>query len=125
MEFLLDTHTILWYAQGSEELSADALRLLEREECFYCAASLWEIAIKQKLGKLDAALSVVELDALCRRAGFAPFTVQPRHIERTKSLEFIHRDPFDRLLIAVAQTEDFTIITRDSIISKYDVKTTW
>ena len=125
MRFLLDTHAILWYAQGSAELSETARQLMEREECFYCAASLWEIALKQKLGKLDASLSVVELDEFCRSAGFIPFAIQPPHIEWTKSLDFIHRDPFDRLLIAVAQTEGFTIITRDLAIPKYAVKTTW
>lgn len=125
MKFLLDTHAILWYAQGSAELSENALRLMEQEECFYCVASLWEIAIKQKLGKLDTSLSVVELDEFCRSAGFRPFAINPHHIERTKSLDFIHRDPFDRLLIALAQTEEFTIITHDSTIPKYDVRTAW
>lgn len=77
MKFLLDTHAILWYAQGSAELSENALRLMEQEECFYCVASLWEIAIKQKLGKLDTSLSVVELDEFCRSAGFRPFAIRP------------------------------------------------
>ena len=56
MKYLVDTHAILWYAQGSSELSSIAKTLMENEECFYSIASLWEIAIKQKLGKLDGTL---------------------------------------------------------------------
>lgn len=125
MKYLLDTHTILWYAQGNEELSKTALSLAENEECFYSIASLWEIAIKQKLGKLDESMSILELDDFCQNAGFVFLPIKPVHIEKTKTLDFIHRDPFDRILIAQAQTENLAIITRDTIIPKYDVKTVW
>ena len=125
MKYLLDTHTILWYAQGNDELSKYALSLMESEDCFYSIVSLWEIAIKQKLGKLDATVTVLELDEMCKKAGFIQLITQPIHIERTKVLEFIHRDPFDRLLIALAQSENLAIITRDTIIPQYDVKTVW
>ncbi len=125
MKYLLDTHAILWYAQGSNELSSLAKTLMENEECFYSIASLWEIAIKQKLGKLDGTLSIKELEELCANVGFVKILTKSEHIEKTKSLDFIHRDPFDRLLIALAQSENLTIITRDTIIPKYDVKTVW
>jgi PIN domain nuclease of toxin-antitoxin system len=125
MKYLLDTHAILWYAQGSDELSKTALSLMENEECFYSIASLWEIAIKQKLEKLDSAFSILELDELCKNTGFTQIKTEPYHIEKTKTLDFIHRDPFDRLIIAIAQTENLSIITRDTIIPKYDVKTIW
>lgn len=98
---------------------------MESEDCYYSVASLWEIAIKQKLGKLDATVTVLELDEMCKNAGFIQIITKPIHIEKTKSLDFIHRDPFDRLLIAIAQSENFTIITRDTIIPQYDVKTVW
>ena len=125
MKYLLDTHAILWYAQGSGELSANARTLMESEECFYSMASLWEVAIKQKLGKLDGTLSIKELEELCANMGFVKILTKSEHIEKTKSLDFIHRDPFDRLLIALAQSENLTIITRDTILPKYDVKTVW
>ena len=125
MKYLLDTHAILWYAQGSGELSANARTLMESEECFYSMASLWEVAIKQKLGKLDGTLSIKELEELCANVGFVKILTKSEHIEKTKSLDFIHRDPFDRLLIAQEQCENLTIITRDTIIPKYDVKTVW
>lgn len=125
MNYLIDTHALLWFAQGSKELSKKALQLMENEECYYSIASLWEIAIKQKLGKLDDAMTILELDLFCKNAGFISLQINQYHIEKTKSLDFIHRDPFDRILISQAQIENLTIITRDTIIPKYDVKTAW
>ena len=125
MNYLLDTHAILLYAQGNKELSQKAKAIMESEKCFYSLASFWEIAIKQKLGKLDNNLTVFELEELCKNSGFIKLPTKSKYVEHTKSLDFIHRDPFDRLLISIAQCEDLTIITRDTIIPKYNVNTTW
>ena len=86
MKYLLDTHAILWYAQGNGELSQNARSLMESETCFYSIASLWEIAIKQKLGKLDMALAVTELDEFCKNAGFQQLPINASHIEKLKHL---------------------------------------
>lgn len=126
MNYLLDTHAILLYAQGNQELSQKAKVIMESEQCFYSIASFWEIAIKQKLGKLDNALTILELEDFCKNSGFIQFPTISQYVEHTKSLDFIHRDPFDRLLISIAQCEDLTIVTRDTIIPKYNnVKTVW
>ena len=125
MNYLLDTHAILLYAQGNQELSQKAKAIMENEQCFYSIASFWEIAIKQKLGKLDNALTIPELEELCKNSGFIQLPTISQYVEHTKSLDFIHRDPFDRLLISIAQYEDLTIVTRDTIIPKYKVNTTW
>ena len=125
MNYLLDTHAILLYAQGNQELSQKAKAIMENEQCFYSIASFWEIAIKQKLGKLDNALTIPELEELCKNSGFVQLPTISQYVEHTKSLDFIHRDPFDRLLISIAQCEDLTIVTRDTIIPKYKVNTTW
>ena len=126
MNYLLDTHAILLYAQGNQELSQKAKAIMENEQCFYSIASFWEIAIKQKLGKLDNALTIPELEELCKNSGFVQLPTISQYVERTKSLDFIHRDPFDRLLISIAQCEDLTIVTRDTIIPKYNnIKTVW
>ena len=125
MNYLLDTHAILLYAQGNQELSQKAKAIMENEQCFYSIASFWEIAIKQKLGKLDNALTISELEELCKNSGFIQVPTISQYVEHTKSLDFIHRDPFDRLLISIAQCEDLTIVTRDTIIPKYKVNTTW
>ena len=126
MNYLLDTHAILLYAQGNYELSQKAKAIMENEQCFYSIASFWEIAIKQKLGKLDNALTIPELEELCKNSGFVQLPTISQYVEHTKSLDFIHRDPFDRLLISIAQCEDLTIVTRDTIIPKYNnIKTAW
>lgn len=126
MNYLLDTHAILLYAQGNQELSQKAKAIMENKQCFYSIASFWEIAIKQKLGKLDNALTILELEELCKNSGFVQLPTRSQYVENTKSLDFIHRDPFDRLLISIAQCEDLTIVTRDTIIPKYNnVKTVW
>ena len=125
MNYLLDTHAILLYAQGNQELSQKAKAIMENEQCFYSIASFWEIAIKQKLGKLDNALTIPELEELCKNSGFIQLPTISQYVEHTKSLDFIHRDPFDRLLISIAQSENITIVTRDTIIPKYDVETVW
>ena len=98
MQFLLDTCAILRYAQGSDELPTSIRNLMEREICYYSIASLWEVAIKQKLGKLDLNFSVVELAECCSDAGFIQLKMTPEQIERTKSLDFIHSQPLKRSL---------------------------
>ena len=125
MKYLLDTNAILLYAQGNKELSQKAKTIMESEKCFYSMASFREIAIKQKLGKLDNNLTVFELEELCKNAGFVKLPTRSKYLEHTKSLDFIHRDPFDRLLISIAQSENLTIVTHDTIIPKYDVETVW
>ncbi len=125
MSYLLDTHTILWYVDASPELPLSIRDLIDSSECCYSIASLWEIAIKQSLGKLNKAISIREYARICSMAGFERLPIVPEHLERIKTLPDIHRDPFDRLLIAQAQEDDLTIVTRDSIIPQYPVHTVW
>ena len=95
------------------------------EECFYSIASLWELSIKQSLGKLDADLSLFDLDRKCLGAGFCRVPIEITHLERIKTLPDIHRDPFDRLLVAQALEDGFVIVSRDRIIPQYPVQTIW
>lgn len=121
--YLLDTHILIWYFLGSDELSATAKQCIADGKCFYSLASLWEIAIKQSLKKIDIDGSIPLLAEKCEEAHFERLPVTPQHIEAIKSLPFIHRDPFDRLLIAQAQCEGFTLITHDRYIKPYPVQT--
>lgn len=125
MQYLLDTHAILWYVDAAPELPVALRDLIDSSECFYSVASLWEIAIKQSLGRLNRAITISDYDGFCRKAGFRHVSILPAHLERIKALPDIHRDPFDRLLIAQAQEEGFTIVTRDGIIPQYPVQTLW
>ena len=125
MRYLLDTHAILWYIDAAQELPLALRDLMDGSECFYSVASLWEIAIKQSLGRLNRDITVSEYDNLCRQAGFRHLPILPAHLERIKSLPDIHRDPFDRLLVAQAQEEHLVLVTHDRIIPQYPVETVW
>lgn len=127
MNVLLDTHALLWFLNGSKELSAKARKTIETEDKrkFVSIASIWEIAIKISLGKLNFEPGLANLDALIFENGFEILPITIEHTLVVSSLEFIHRDPFDRILIAQAHFEKCTILTRDENISKYEVKVIW
>jgi PIN domain nuclease of toxin-antitoxin system len=121
MKFLLDTHLLLWAADQQERLSADAVGLISdpANELFFSAASLWEIAIKQGLGRED-----FKVDArLLRRGlldnGYSELPVASEHAVAIDSLPSLHKDPFDRMLVAQAMIEGITLLTADSILAQY------
>jgi PIN domain nuclease of toxin-antitoxin system len=125
MRYLLDTHAILWCAQGNECVPSGVRAIIRDGECFYSVASLWEIAIKQSLGKLDTELSLSDLDEQCQLAGLRRIAIDIAHLERIKALPDVHRDPFDRLLVAQALEEELVVITCDGLIPRYPVQTIW
>ena len=125
MQYLIDTHALLWCAQGNDCIPSGVLAIMNGEECFYSVASLWEIAIKQALKKLDVGFAISELDRHCRRAGFMRLPIEVAHLERIGELPDIHRDPFDRLLVAQAIEENMPIVTCDRMIPQYPVQTIW
>lgn len=127
MRLLLDTHALLWWLLDDAELPASARRLIERAETVrVSAASIWEVAIKQRLGKLpELSLAVAELPELVRQSGFVPLPVDERHAAAVASLPLHHRDPFDHLLIAQAQIEQLTLISRDPQLATYGVALRW
>jgi PIN domain nuclease of toxin-antitoxin system len=127
LKLLLDTHALLWWLLDDPELPASARRSIGRaDEVRVSAASIWEVAIKQRLGKLpELALAVSELPGLVRDCGFVPLPVDERHAAAVASLPLHHRDPFDHLLIAQAQIERLAIVTRDPQFAAYGVALRW
>ena len=123
--YLLDTHAIIWYVIGSNELSITARNLMETKRCFFSFVSLWEIAIKQAKGILNFEISISQLKIVLENEEFIYLNPTEYDIERIKKLPDIHRDPFDRLLILQAIENNLTIITRDLKIPLYEVKTIW
>lgn len=118
MRVLLDTHVFLWALAGSARLKAPARRMLADAQAVYVsAASVWEIAIKARLGKIDA--DPVELADAIDASGFIELPITARHAAAVASLEPIHADPFDRLLIAQALSEPLRLITSDPIVARY------
>jgi PIN domain nuclease of toxin-antitoxin system len=118
MRLLIDTHIFLWAMSGDKQLTkkAEAI-MLSAETVFVSAASIWEIGIKSGIGKLDA--DVNELVARMAEAGFRELPVTAAHAAAVRYLPDIHRDPFDRLLVAQAITEPLRLLTDDDTVGKY------
>ena len=123
--YLLDTHAIIWYVTGSNELSSLVRNLMETKQCFFSFVSLWEIAIKQAKGTLDFKITISQLKTVLENEEFIYLHPTKYDAEGIKNLPDIHRDPFDRLLIAQAIENNLTIITRDLKIPLYEVKAIW
>lgn len=119
MSLLLDTHALLWWL-ADIELRSDARQAIADPDnlVVVSAVSVWEISIKRSLGKLDAPHDVV---AAIDASGFEPLPVTGAHAERAGSLPQHHRDPFDRMLVAQAQHEGLSIVTRDEAFGDYEV----
>lgn len=124
--YLLDTHTLLWFLRDSPQLSKKALEIITTENKVYVSiASLWEIAIKKSIGKLEFEHSIEKIAELCHEKDILILQIQPKYFDKVIKLPNIHNDPFDRLIIAQAIIENLVIITKDTIIPKYSVKTIW
>lgn len=121
MKFLLDTHLLIWAANEPEKLSSKAVALLTNpaHALLFSAASIWEIAIKNGLGRDD-----FKVEARLLRRGlldndYAEMAITSAHTVFVESLPLIHKDPFDRILIAQATVEGVTLLTADSAVAKY------
>ena len=123
MKLLLDTHILLWAAQGSEQLSSKAKTLIEDPEnqLYFSAASLWEIAIKNKLGRADFKVDLAVLRRNLLDNGFEEIAINSAHAIGVDALPNIHKDPFDRMLIAQTAVEGITLMTADSLVAEYPV----
>ena len=116
---LLDTHVVLWWLTDDETLADEIKDQLDREpDVYVSAATIWEVAIKQALGKLPEPR---ELPERIKDSGFTPLAISSEHAITAGRLPMIHRDPFDRMLIAQALCEDLTLVTRDENCQKYHV----
>jgi PIN domain nuclease of toxin-antitoxin system len=102
MNLLLDTHTFIWFLEGSDRLSINALEAIESEEntSFISIATLWEIAVKVSIGKLEMQVSFDELNTLAWENGIEILPIQFAHTKKISQLPFHHKDPFDRMIIA-------------------------
>jgi len=120
MRLLLDTHVLLWWLDDSPNLSAAAKEAIADPGNIVAVsvASLWEIAIKKGIGKLDLP---DDFEEVLSHQGFELLDVKPAHTFGLHALPLLHRDPFDRMLVAQARAEGLRIVTRDTWIQSYDV----
>lgn len=118
---LLDTHAFLWWLSDNPSLGAEARLLIgePRNQVLVSAASIWEISIKQAKGMLEVP---EDLEALVEDEGFTKLPISLFHGQQAGKLPEIHRDPFDRMLIAQAQAEGLELVTADGIIPRYGIR---
>jgi PIN domain nuclease of toxin-antitoxin system len=122
MKFLLDTHALLWWLADDSQLGRQARELVEDpgNDVLVSMVSLWEIAVKTRIGKLQA--DIKEITDAVRHEGFTFLHIGVPHLLALAELPMHHRDPFDHLLIAQAITEDATFISEDRNTTRYPVR---
>jgi len=121
LKLLLDTHIVLWAAGQPEKLSESARILLTTPEnvLFFSAASIWEIVIKRGLGREDFKVNPRRLRMMLIAHGYTELPVTSEHALTVETLPLLHKDPFDRLLLAQARTEGMSLLTTDASVSQY------
>ena len=117
MRVLLDTDLLLWALSRPSRLSAAARKRIQRAEVYVSVASIWEISIKSALGKLKADPAEV-LEAI-EPTGFSMLSITGQHAAKVAELPFLHKDPFDRILVAQASVEPMILLTNDDALTAY------
>lgn len=126
MKYLLDTHALLWFLFNNPNLSKNARDVITSKDKVYTSiVTVWEIAIKRSIKKLDIEYSSSGLKELCEKENIEILPLLEKHIDLIHEMPFFHNDPFDRMIIAQAQSENLTIITKDSKFKLYDVNVLW
>ncbi len=124
---LLDTHALLWWLDNDRRLSTGAHKAIQEPatQVLVSAGSLWEIAIKHRLGKLKAPKLVDDFQRELDTEGFVELPISAKHAIRAALLPTNHKDPFDRVLIAQAEIENVPIVTRDPQFEGYGICRIW
>jgi len=120
LNYLLDTNALIWYLLGNDKITTELLDTIQsnKNKVYFSSVNIFEISIKVSIGKLkidDAYLNYLQ------KSPFIELQLNSTHALKLQSLPFLHKDPFDRLLIAQAKVENLTIITRDKIFKDYEV----
>jgi PIN domain nuclease of toxin-antitoxin system len=128
MQYLLDTHTLIWLFENNPQISdrAKSLILNESNQLFVSIASLWEMTIKSSLGKLDLSLPLSDLfTQKLIPSDIQILPIQLPHLAILQELPFHHRDPFDRIIIAQAISENLILLSTDAVFKHYQVTCDW
>ena len=127
MNVLLDTHALIWFAEGSEQMSSKALSEIAdpKNKKFISIISLWEIVIKSSSNKLEFNYSLAEVNYFLSLNNIKTLGINTDNLEVLTNLAFYHKDPFDRIIIAQAISENLTIVSADRHFSAYPVSVLW
>ena len=124
MKYLIDTNVLIWFMNGDEIISESVLNEIKNENnfCFVSIASLWEIAIKCNIGKLQLKLDFNKIARFLSDNNLVILQLEFSHLQTLLNLELLHRDPFDRIIIAQGISQDLTILTSDKQFKHYPVR---
>jgi len=127
VKYLLDTHALIWFLEGDERLSITARSIICNDDAdiYVSIVSLWEMAIKISLGKLELSQSLEQIFVKLPQQAITILAVQPSHVLTLLSLPFEHRDPFDRLLIAQSLRENMQLISNEVLFLRYGADRVW
>src|SRR5690606_27393323 len=127
MRYLLDTHSLIWFLEDNPKLSTLAKSEIKnlQNQCFISIVSLWEIALKTGIDKLDLDIPFSKFKKEIQENSFEILPIEFEHLQELLHLDFPHKDPFDRMIIAQSISEKMTIITKDENFDKYKVKLLW
>jgi PIN domain nuclease of toxin-antitoxin system len=127
MEVLLDSHAILWFYNADNQLSEKIKDIISdtKNICYLSIGSLWEITIKYSLGKLELTNTLEDFFQFVERNQFIILEIDFNHLLKLNGLPLIHRDPFDRLIIAQGLSQNLKIATKDGVFHEYGVETIW
>jgi PIN domain nuclease of toxin-antitoxin system len=127
MNYLLDTHVLLWAINEPAKLSVSIKEKIQdtKNGCYVSIVSLWEIAIKISIKKLSVEMELIDLFEIIGKSQFEILNLNQSDILQVAKLPFHHNDPFDRVLISQAQANNLTVLTRDKAFSSYSVAVEW
>jgi PIN domain nuclease of toxin-antitoxin system len=126
-QVLLDTHALVWWLEGRDQLSAKARKIIEDTETtiFVSAASAWELAIKTKIGKFKSPQLIRGFEREIQNEGFVELPISIEHALCAGGLDSPHKDPFDRILAAQAKVENVPIVSNDKLLDEFAVRRLW
>ena len=127
MELLLDTHAFIWFIDGDNSLPEKAVNTIKEinNKCFISVASLWEIAIKSSLKKIELKSGFNKINDFLAENDIDILPITFDHLQKLLELPYHHRDPFDRIIISQGLSENFTIVTKDKEFESYTEKILW
>lgn len=127
MQYLLDTHTLIWMVEGDSRLSDTAIEIIRKTDhrIVVSMVSFWEISIKRSLGKLKLSSPTSTIMKEVERQEIELLNIKESHLTKLEQLPFHHRDPFDRMLVAQSQAESLEILSKDPAFLNYDVSVSW
>lgn len=125
MAYILDTHALIFFSEGDHQLPETVQELIKNGKSMVSMATLWEISIKHSLGKLPLAGEFSDLPELLKLNSIQILNFSFQDFVEYSNLPLIHRDPFDRILVAQSIRTGFPVITKDAEICKYTIETLW